>query len=458
MLTQAAQWMISLALVGTVWLTVPHGVMQLVAIGVGISLSAILSYRYLANQFRLPLLLEDRIAQFSSDSLFQLTPISLGSPLAVRWNSLVDQAHKWQSAQALMQQIETRFAQSSSQHNDAILDALAEGILLTNQAGSIRYANHGCETLFPEQVTQFKSMTWQQLFCTHEQPSKEALQEMKSRSTFDITRRNAGGESRIIRCHRRPFTNDSGEQQGHIWILRDITQQRLAEEMREKFLASATHELRTPLANIHAYAESLTVADDIDPESQKRFYNIIQTEAARLTKLINDLLDVNRMQAGSFSLDLHETDLSRLVEEAAKKVQAQSQEKQLDFRVDISPKLPKVMVDKPKLVAALVNLLGNAMKYTPEHGRVSFAVDANAQQLEFVVTDTGIGIAPEELPHVFDKFFRSDDERVRDIPGSGLGLAFTQEVARLHGGDIEVASTLNQGSSFRLTLPLELQA
>ena len=337
----------------------------------------------------------------------------------------------------------------------SLLDALAEGIMLTDHADTIRYLNHGCQTLFETTTTSLSGANWTHLFWPDEKELHDHFEQVKTRSTFDLLRKNAGGETRVLRCQRRPYRNESGEKQGHIWTIRDITQQRLAEETRENFLATATHELRTPLANIHAYAESLTVADDIDPESQKKFYNIIQAEAARLTKLINDLLDVNRMQAGSFSLDLHETDLSRLVEEAAEKVKAQSQEKHLDFRVDISPKLPKVMVDKNKLVSALVNLLGNAMKYTPDHGRVSFAVDANAQQLEFVVTDTGIGIAPEELSHVFDKFFRSDDERVRDIPGSGLGLAFTQEVARLHGGDVEVASVLNKGTTFRLTLPLE---
>jgi signal transduction histidine kinase len=107
------------------------------------------------------------------------------------------------------------------------------------------------------------------------------------------------------------------------------------------------------------------------------------------------------------------------------------------------------------LSAALVNLLGNATKYTPEGGRVSFRVDASQHKLQFTVSDTGFGIASEDLPHLFERFYRSNDDRVRDLSGSGLGLALTREVARLHGGDVTVESQLNQGSTFCLTIPLE---
>ena len=224
-----------------------------------------------------------------------------------------------------------------------------------------------------------------------------------------------------------------------------MTQQRLADAMRDQFLTTATHEFRTPLANIRAYAESLHECNDLAPESRKHFYNVIQGESVRLSQLVDDLLDISRMQAGALSLEPAETDLGKLVEEIATKVQGEIRAKSLDFQCELPPKLPpKIIVDKSKVSAALVNLLGNATKYTPEGGKVIFRVELSPNKLQFQVSDTGIGIDPEELPHVFERFYRSNDDRVRELSGSGLGLALTQEVARLHGGEITVESQLNQ--------------
>jgi two-component system phosphate regulon sensor histidine kinase PhoR len=237
-------------------------------------------------------------------------------------------------------------------------------------------------------------------------------------------------------------------------LIRDVTQQKLADEMRTQFLQTATHELRTPLMNICAYAETLELTDDLDVEQQKQFCNIINSEAMRLSRFVDELLDVNRMEAGAMSLALHETNIERLLQEVIEKVRPMMQQKKITFEANISPKLPKLSLDKDKIAAALVNLLGNAAKYTPNEGNVKFTVDTVGAELEMQVEDTGYGISEEELPKVFDRFFRSDDDRVREISGSGLGLAFTNEVVRLHGGRIDVHSELNRGTKFTLVLPV----
>ena len=132
----------------------------------------------------------------------------------------------------------------------------------------------------------------------------------------------------------------------------------------------------------------------------------------------------------------------------------EARRKQIDFELRLPPKMPKLNVDKDKVAASLVNLLGNAIKYTPDEGKVRLEVVVNEHDVEFHVEDTGYGISEEELPKLFEKFFRSDDARVREISGSGLGLAFTQDVARLHGGKVTALSELNKGSRFVMTLPL----
>jgi two-component system phosphate regulon sensor histidine kinase PhoR len=129
-------------------------------------------------------------------------------------------------------------------------------------------------------------------------------------------------------------------------------------------------------------------------------------------------------------------------------------EKNQTFSFSLAPKLPKVVADKDKLAAAITNLVSNAIKYTPDGGKVTVAIEADNSHVLFAVQDSGIGVSPEDLPKLGEKFFRSGDDRVQSIVGSGLGLAFSQEVARLHGGRISIRSQLHQGSCFTLELPL----
>jgi two-component system phosphate regulon sensor histidine kinase PhoR len=236
--------------------------------------------------------------------------------------------------------------------------------------------------------------------------------------------------------------------------MRDVTQQKLAEEMRDQFVDTATHELRTPLANIKAYAETLTLADVIDVEQQKQFLNTINSEATRLARFVDDLLSVSSMELGSLSLNKQVTDLNRMLNEVLAKVRPQVDEKRLAFEVVLPEKMPEPEIDKDKIATVLVNLLGNAVKYTPAGGRVTFRVNINVQQIEISVEDSGVGIAESDLRKVFDKFFRSQDPRVQEQTGTGLGLALAQEVVRLHGGRITVESEINKGSTFSVLLPL----
>jgi signal transduction histidine kinase len=159
------------------------------------------------------------------------------------------------------------------------------------------------------------------------------------------------------------------------------------------------------------------------------------------------------MELGSLSLNKQVTDLNRMLNEVVAKVRPQIEEKQQTFEIVFPEKLPEPELDKDKIAALLVNLLGNAVKYTPEGGRVTFRVNVSDQHIEINVEDTGVGIAEDELPKVFDKFFRSQDPRVQQETGTGLGLALAQEVVRLHGGQITVESELNKGSTFSVLLP-----
>lgn len=374
-------------------------------------------------------------------------PQALGCTPADRaWNRLKEAGCRWQALSDLEHALGELLSGQNGGDAGPLLDAFSDGVVAVDLTGRITLANSIMAAICGvENRERLLGLTLEEALGSPETAKPLQGAATMAQLATDVKLASASGPERILRCSRR--IRFSGlEPAGFVWTIRDVTQQRLAEAMRDRFLAIATHEFRTPLANIRAYAESLDLGLDLDPESRKQFYNIIQSESLRLSQLVDDLLDISRMQAGSLALDRHETDLGRLVEEATSKVQAQMREKELRFRCEIPPKFPKAIVDKSKLTAALVNLLGNAAKYTPPGGEVTFRVEVAAQTRKFSVSDTGIGISAEELPRVFERFYRSADERVRGITGSGLGLALTQEISRLHGGDVVVESTLNQGA------------
>ncbi|MAT15556.1 MAG: histidine kinase, partial [Planctomyces sp.] len=192
-----------------------------------------------------------------------------------------------------------------------------------------------------------------------------------------------------------------------------------------------------------------------DVEDHKNFCNIINSEATRLARLVDSLLDIKQIEAGSLSISRHETDLMRLIEEVCENVRPLMEQKQLNFDVVIPPKLSKVSVDKDKIVAALVNLLGNAAKYTNDGGDIQFRVEQVGSSIHFHVEDSGIGIREDEIGRIFEQFFRSSDPRVRDIPGNGIGLAYTNEVVELHGGQILIQSEVDRGTLFTVQLPMQ---
>jgi signal transduction histidine kinase len=393
------------------------------------------------------------------DAIVQRLQPSGGCSAADRaWNLMVSAAGHWSCLRELERQVAEQLQTQSARESPPLLDSLSDGVATTNAEGAITLANSAFASICGVATADLllgKSLIG---VLTDSPELAEQIRQLRPMAAVEW-QTGSDDAMRILNARFRPGRRSDGADTAAIWTVRDVTQQRLADAMKDRFLATATHEFRTPLANIRAYAESLEGADDLDADSRKQFFNVIQSESIRLSQLVDDLLDISRMQAGAMALESNETDLPRLIEEVTLKVEGQIREKSLELRCELPPKYPpKVCLDKGKLSAALVNLLGNAAKYTPAGGCVTFRVEASEQRIIFTVADTGYGISEQDLPHIFDRFYRSDDDRVQDLSGSGLGLALTQEVARLHGGEITVESKLNHGSTFCMTIPLESHA
>lgn len=190
-----------------------------------------------------------------------------------------------------------------------------------------------------------------------------------------------------------------------------------------------------------------------DEGTRREFFNIIYEETNRLNRLIDNLLNISKMELGTVVINRTPTRLKKLIEDSAAVVEAQAAKKKMQLLVELPDRLPAVDVDKDLMNVVLVNLLGNAVKYTPESGRVSVSSTSTSEGILVHVSDTGVGIGKEDMPRVFDKFYRGSGKLNAEVTGSGLGLCIARQITRLHGGNITVSSRVGEGSQFTVTIP-----
>jgi two-component system phosphate regulon sensor histidine kinase PhoR len=222
--------------------------------------------------------------------------------------------------------------------------------------------------------------------------------------------------------------------------------------MRREFVANASHELRTPVAAIHAVAETLAAAPNMTSGDRVRFERILMNHAGRLSRLVKDLLDLSRAEASRPRVE--PVDLSKPLASALAAVRERADEKRISLTDSVPAGLPALAADSTSVEQVLVNLLDNAVKYTPEGGRVCIRAQQDGRMVRIDVEDTGIGIPAEHLPRIFERFYRVDPARTRDMGGTGLGLAIVKHLLQSHGGDVSVRSRVGGGTTFTVTLPV----
>ena len=224
------------------------------------------------------------------------------------------------------------------------------------------------------------------------------------------------------------------------------------EAMRRRLIGDVSHELRTPLTAIKGSMEGLM--DGVLPATPETFQQI-HSEADRINRLVDDLQELSRVEARAYPLDLRPVDISAVVQTVTKRLAPQAETKRIALAADLAPDLPRLLADEDRLVQVLTNLTGNALQYTPENGRVVISARQNQPDIQVSVRDTGTGIPPEHLPHIFDRFYRVDASRSRRAGGgSGIGLTIARALVEAHGGRIWAESAgEGQGSVFSFTIP-----
>jgi two-component system phosphate regulon sensor histidine kinase PhoR len=262
-----------------------------------------------------------------------------------------------------------------------------------------------------------------------------------------------GSESQAFRLQVSPI-KASNQITGAAVVLHDITDLKKLEKMRVEFVANVSHELKTPLASIKGFVETLKDGAVREPENADRFLGIIEKHANRLDNLINDLLSLSKMESRETPLDLKKIRLLPLIRRITANLEDRIREKNHSLDLQVEPEGLELVADEPLLDQAVTNLLDNAIKYTPPGGRLSVSARNNNGRIELAVTDTGIGIPEHDLPRIFERFYRVDKARSREMGGTGLGLAIVKHIMLAHGGEVRVESQLGSGSTFTLSLPM----
>ena len=378
---------------------------------------------------------------------------------AVVWNKLLGEKQGSQ-IRAAIEQVKESIQKNSEDNNElaAACDALPHGLMLVGEDMHVHYANGAAAALLQTSCGKLTNADLSE-FIT-DQRVIEALHRASDYPTYARTivevAPDGSPTSSLLRFIVRPVRReDLGIA---MVIIEDITQKRVAEMARNSFLGQAAHELRTPLTNIQLYVENALEDCKNDPHATAKCLNVINEESRRLERVVSQILSVSEIETGSFQLKRDDVRLDVLLETLKADYEPQAKDKQITLKFNLPPKLPVLQADRDKISLALHNLLGNALKYTPEKGRVTVNATLDTDQTCVEVIDTGIGIGPDDVEKIFDKFYRAKDERVANITGSGLGLPIAREVIRLHGGDISVESELNKGSIFTLTLPIKEEA
>src|SRR5438552_14358490 len=247
--------------------------------------------------------------------------------------------------------------------------------------------------------------------------------------------------------------NEADTTTGAVVLFHDITQLKQADEIRRDFVANVSHELRTPLSIFHGNLETLLEAGDLDKNETRHIYEVMKRHSDRLNLLVNDLLSLARLESKEANLQLSEINLRDFLEGVTRDWAKRLAGKNLQLELEVPDSFPTLRADERRLEEVVHNLLDNAVKYSPQNGRILIQASAPDQEIVLSVRDEGVGIAAGELPRIFERFYRADRARSREFGGTGLGLSIVKHIAQLHGGRVEAESTLGQGTTIRVVLP-----
>lgn len=458
---------------GAVWLAHRHmpaespslGVVLAAAAGGGAALAAVVlgalgrrSYRRACEMFEG----DSRPEELTPERAGWLAPVAEAARHAIlRWSG----KHEESSARLREAEIRLSIAEAERSHAESILDSLRDAVIVTDQFNDVMLANASAERLLGVGDAGAEHKPLDQVV-----PDETLRQMIKDVTRGGVTARQkrvehtmpaepsgpAGAAFDVTIACLPEIRNAPG---GVVTILRDVTREKEIAQMKSDFVSQASHELRTPLASINAYVEMLIDGEAATDEARKEFYTIIKGEVDRVSRMIDNMLNISKIEAGIVSVERSEVDFAKVIREVVETMQPQARAKRIMLIEKVGPLIYTAESDRDMMYQVVMNLVSNAIKYTPEDGRVTVSVenDDATRSVLVAVQDTGLGIPPEARARLFEKFFRVENYK-RFAKGTGLGLNLVRQIVEtVHRGKIDVDSEVGMGSRFWFTVPYEFQ-
>ncbi|MFC1624639.1 sensor histidine kinase [Candidatus Omnitrophota bacterium] len=335
-----------------------------------------------------------------------------------------------------------------------VMRSVAEGLVVLDTEGNVIMMNSAAEGLLGVSKKdilerRLSDKLKKELLVTLVKDSSGGVdKEIKIISQDDETKR-------VLRSSNAVVEDENGKIIGMISVLSDITKQKKLDQLKSNFVSNVTHELRTPLVSTQK-AISMLLSEErgqISEEKQKQFLSLADRNLKRLSILIDDILDISKIEAGKMELKRKMVSVGKLIDESIEGLDAWTRAKSIKIERRIQEDIPKVNVDSDRIIQVLNNLIGNAVKFTPENGAIAIeAILENDRDVKVSIQDTGIGIDRESIPKVFDRFYQAGERSVTDINGTGIGLSIAKEIIELHGGRIWVDAERDKGACFNFRL------
>jgi two-component system sensor histidine kinase VicK len=329
---------------------------------------------------------------------------------------------------------------------EAVLSNMADGVIALNEGGEVIHINPAALKMLSLEEDPLDKNFLQDLHRIFNVNMEETI---KSGATEVLVKIRGTVVKSIIAPLQR-----EGRSVGLILVLQDITKQHRLDAMRKEFVANVSHELRTPLATIKSYTETLLDGAMDDKEVATQFLGVVNNEADRMGRLVNDLLELSRLDNRETRWEKRSLDLGRILKDVVSKMEVSATKKRQTLVLDLPEEDGQVFADRDKLEQVFQNILSNATKYTPEGGKVAVRLRRSGNFMEVSFCDNGVGIPKGDLPRIFERFYRVDKTRSRDMGGTGLGLSIAQEIVEAHDGTIGIESETGKGTTVTISLPM----
>jgi len=331
-----------------------------------------------------------------------------------------------------------------------ILTSMTDGIIAVSSTGLLIHTNLAVYDIFEISKEDIEDKTFNQI--SDALGWSITLEELFNDSEKANTMLSVN--DKVIKTSVVFFGNDKNETIGAIIVFQDVTEQERLDRMRKEFVANVSHELRTPITTIKSYTETLLDGAVEDKENTISFLKVIDSESERMTRLVKDLLQLSKLEYNNMQWNMKQIDIYKVVSDCTYKMNISAKQKNqiLEFNGDID--IPVIIGDKDRIEQVIVNILSNAIKYTPENGKIELGIASEKDKVIISVIDTGIGIPKEDLPRLFERFYRVDKARSRMLGGTGLGLSIAKQIVEAHNGSIKIQSEYGHGTQVFISLPI----